>query len=172
MLAPMKQLFFATVLGMMLSSCGSDPVARPFLAQPLDSKPTPVAVKPSDPPKKAFAGKVTFAGLSNQELSRFRIIPENGTTLTIPDTRSYDQVDGFWWQGSGKGEWFKIPDHSEAWVGEAPEKHDGTAHRDHLKIYYRKSLLGGLARAIGGGLEHPDWVSDQGPTKSPVPSPW
>lgn len=170
----MKSIWMILVLGGFLVSCGSGPVARPFVAQPVPKgKSTPPKPKPipKDPPRKASAGKVTFAGLASSQLFQIRIIPENGSTLAIPGIRSYDQVDGFWFGGS-PDKWFKIPDHSEAWIGIAPEKYDGTAHRGSLKIYYRSSPLVRLAGAIRGGVKHPAWVRDSGQTKSPVPSPF
>ena len=177
MLRVMKSIWMMLVLGSFLVSCSSDPVARPFVAQraskkkPVLSKPKAIPAKPKDPPRKASAGKVTFAGLASSRLSQIRVIPENGSTLEIPGIRSYDQVDGFWFRGL-PDEWFKIPDHSEAWVGMAPEKYDGSAHRGGLKIYYRSSPLVGLVGAIRGGVKHPAWVRDSGQTKSPVPSPF
>jgi len=176
MLLAMKSVWVMLVLGSFLVSCGSDPVARPFVAHPASKKPVspkPAAIPaaPKDHPRKAYAGKVTFNGLASGPLFHIRIIPENGSTLEIPGMRSYDQVDGFWFRGSSD-EWFKIPDHSEAWVGNAPEKYDGTAHRGGLMIYYRSSPLVGLVGAIRGGVKHPAWVKDADQTKSPVPSPF
>ncbi|HCN81264.1 MAG TPA: hypothetical protein DIS80_09030, partial [Verrucomicrobiales bacterium] len=70
-----------------------------------------------DPKKKAFSGRVTFRGLTKSQLSQIRVIPESGSCLIEPYNKSYDQVDGLWVMGTQGNEWFKIPDHSEAWVG-------------------------------------------------------
>lgn len=172
MVCPMKRFLIPLLLGLALASCSSDPVARPFVAQPIaKKKPEPAPVKPKDAPRKVFAGKVTFQGVPQKLRSQIKIIPENGSALTIPENQVYDQVDGFWYQGVG-GQWFKIPDHSEAWVGEAPGEYEGTADRDDLKIYYRGSTFGGLVGTLRGGVKGPAWVPDSGDTKSPVPSPF
>jgi len=165
--------------------CGSGPVAQPFVAKANQKDEAKVVVKsevkkrkeniqPNQSKKKLLAGKVTFAKLSEKELSDFRVIPETGKTLLTPKNQSYEQVDGFWWKGMKGGEWFKIPGSSEVWVGkgEAPEGFEGTAHQGDLKIHYRSN---GLVKVVGflkQGVKRPSWVANQGRTQSPVPSPW
>lgn len=163
MLLAMRSVLMLLVLGVSLVACGSDPLPRPFVAQPTQ--------KSSRPPEKAFAGKVTFTGLSSQQLFQIRLIPESGSSLAMPGIQTYSQVDGFWFQGE-PDEWFKIPDRSEVWVGRAPEKYDGTAHRGGLEIYYRSSFLTEVAGVIRRSKKHPAWVRDEGQTKSPVASPF
>ncbi len=121
-----------------------------------------------------MVGKVTFRGLTRDELGAFRVIPESGRTLIVPKNQTYDQVDGFWWRGSVPGEWFKIPDSSEAWIGKAPapEKFDGTAHRGELHVFYRSNPLVHFVGLMKNGVKHPGWVPDAGQTRSPVSSPW
>ena len=91
--------------------------------------------------RKAFSGRVTFRDLTKLQLSQIRVIPESGSSLIEPCNESYDQVDGLWVMGTQGNEWFKIPDHSEAWVGEEPAQFEGTAHLRSLKIYYRSSPI-------------------------------
>jgi hypothetical protein len=122
--------------------------------------------------KKAFSGRVTFQGLTNSQLSQIRVIPEIGSCLIEPCNESYDQVDGLWVMGTQGDEWFKIPDHSEAWVGEEPRDFEGTAHFRSLKIYYRSSPILHFVGAMRNGLKNPGWVSNSGSTRSPLPSPW
>jgi|GEM_PF-785650 hypothetical protein len=122
--------------------------------------------------KKAFSGRVTFQGLTDFQLSQIRVIPESGSLLIEPSNESYDQVDGLWVMGAQSDKWFKIPDHSEAWVGKEPINFEGTAHLRFLKIYYRSSPILHFAGAMRKGLKNPGWVSNFGLTKSPVPAPW
>lgn len=187
----MRLICLSALLGLFLVSCGSDPVARPFVVETeKKSKAKPKAkpkvkeeAKPGvqtkaepkvKPKKKALAGKVTFHNLTREELDAFRVIPESGEKLIVPNNRTYDQVDGFWWRGASVGEWFKIPDSSEAWIGKAkdPVKFDGTAHRDGLQVFYRSNPLVHFVGMMRNGVKHPSWVRDAGQTKSPVPSPW
>lgn len=170
-------------------SCGSNPVARPFAAQPVKKKePAKAKAAPeeraeqkqkaetdrAEPKKKALAGKVTFQNLSQEELAAFRVIPETGTKLIAPKNTTYNQVDGFWWRGSKPNEWFKIPDSSAAWVGngEAPADFDRIAHREDLRVHYRSSALLQFVGTMKNGMKEPGWVSDAGRTKCQVPSPW
>ena len=125
-----------------------------------------------DRKKKAFSGRVTFRGLTKLQLSQIRVIPESGSCLIEPNNQSYDQVDGLWVMGTQGNEWFKIPDHSEAWVGEEPAKFEGTAHLRSLKIYYRSSPILHFVGAMRNWLKNPGWVSDSGSTKSPLSAPW
>jgi hypothetical protein len=122
--------------------------------------------------RKAFSGRVTLQGLTGSQLSQIRVIPESGSCLIEPSNKSYDQVDGLWVMGAQGNKWFKIPDHSEAWVGEAPRKFEGTAHLLSLRIYYRSSPILHFVGAIRKGLKNPGWVSNSGSTRSPLPSPW
>ena len=122
--------------------------------------------------RKAFSGRVTFQGLTDLQLSQIRVIPESGSLLIEPSNESYDQVDGLWVMGAQADKWFKIPDHSEAWVGKEPIKFEGIAHLRFLKIYYRSSPILHFAGAMRNGLKNPGWVRDSGLTKSPVSSPW
>lgn len=179
----MKSIIAANCLLLALVSCGSGPISRPFVVEipakvvneqkkPKLPKVKSPAEEKSEPKKKAFAGRVTFQGLTSSQLGKIRIIPEAGSELMIPMMQSYDQVDGLWVMGAKVNEWFKIPDYSEAWVGKSPEKFDGTAHLGDLKIYYRNSPVLRLVGAMKKGLKHPAWVPDSGATKSPVPSPW
>ena len=175
----MKLIITASCLLFALVSCGSDPVSRPFVpgaptpVRKLTAKPEGSKIQtPVEAKKKAFAGKVTFEGLTSSQLFQIRIIPEAGSELTMPGNHSYDQVDGLWVMGAKPNEWFKIPDYSEAWVGKAPREFDGVAHLGALKIYYRSSPVLRFVGAMKKGLKHPAWVPDAGATKSPVPSPW
>ncbi len=146
-----------------LTSCGSEPISQPFLAKPLKAK-----------NKKIFAGRLTFSGLSEEELSAFRVIPEKGKALIQPENRHYPQVDGFWWKGAEKGEWFKIPGSSAAWIGkgEAPFKFTELVEQNGLQVHIRSNVLVKFVGAVGNGVRKPGWVKDEGETKSPVPSPW
>lgn len=176
----MKSIFAANGLLLVLISCGSDPVSRPFVV----GSPETITKNPGPRPdqemiegpvasnKKSFAGRVTFQGLTSAQLSRIRVIPESGSELIMPGNQRYDQVDGIWVMGAGPGEWFKIPNYSEAWVGKKPDKFEGTAHLGALKIYHRSSPVLRLVGAMKQGIMHPSWLPDSGATKSPVPSPW
>ena len=105
-----KWFFRSAFLNLFCVSCGSDSVARLFVAQSEMKKP-----KSKSEPKvkpEAMAGKVAFQDLSRQELEVFRVIPESGGKLLVSKNQSYGQVDGFWWRGSKPGEWnskFRIP---------------------------------------------------------------
>ena len=113
---------------------------------------------------------MTFAGLTPAELASIRVIPESGKELFQPENKSYPQVDGFWWKGE-PARWFKIPDLSEAWVGEAPPKYDGEAHRGGLRIYHASPGLLGMIDRLSGRALRPAWVPDAGQTRSPVERP-
>ncbi|MDB4776708.1 hypothetical protein OAG25_03795, partial [Akkermansiaceae bacterium] len=94
-----------------LVSCGWDSESKPSKTGSL------AGTEAGFRKKKAFSGRVTFQGLTNSQLSQIRVIPESGSCLIEPCNESYDQVDGLWVMGTQGDEWFKIPDHSEAWVG-------------------------------------------------------
>ena len=168
----MRLIFAANCLLFVLVSCGSDPVSRPFLAKAPSKNKQPKVEASVASKKKAFAGQVTFEEVAGSQLEKIRVIPESGRELIMPSNQTYDQVDGLWVMGATPGEWFKIPDYSEAWVGKQPEKFDGTAHLGSLKIYYRSSPVLRLVGAMKRGLKHPAWVPDSGVTKSLVASPW
>jgi len=135
------------------------------------SEPVKAEIKIPLPKKKALAGKVTFAGLTGEELAEIRVIPETGTEVFVPENRKYDQVDGLWWQGD-RERWLKIPDHGEVWIGEAPKEFDGETMLGESKLYYRSESFWALANAMRGGVKGPGWVADAGGTKSPVGWPW
>jgi hypothetical protein len=152
-----------------LSESGSSALVRKFSGETQSMKADGGAESRK---KKAFSGRVTFQGLTDLQLSQIRVIPESGSLLIEPSNESYDQVDGLWVMGAQADKWFKIPDHSEAWVGKEPIKFEGIAHLRFLKIYYRSSPILHFAGAMRNGLKNPGWVRDSGLTKSPVSSPW
>jgi hypothetical protein len=119
-------------LGFLVVSCASVHEEEVAEFRTVENRPV---VKKSSPPKsgKQTAGRVTFAGLSQSDLASFRVIPEEGKRLFQPENKSYFQVDGFWWKGE-QDRWFKIPDLSEAWVGEGPPVYQGESHRGPLRI--------------------------------------
>jgi len=124
------------------------------------------------PVQKSRAGKVTFSGLSEAQLGRIRVIPENGRLLEIPTNRTYDQVDGFWWEGEARL-WFKIPDYSEVWVGESsPKKYVKLPKRGGLPVAVRNLGIASWVRLAMGKVGKPGWYPDAGTTRSPVSSPW
>lgn len=169
MLHAVKMVTVGLLMAGFASSCGSDPIARPFQAKEqlvTQDRPAP----PSKTPRKARAGKVTFAGLSETELDSIRVILEAGSTLFRPANTTYDQVDGFWWRGEEE-QWFKIPDLSEAWVGKAPKKYDRDASRGDLKVFAKSGWLPGMLEALDFVSTGPAWVPDAGQTKSPIPRP-
>ncbi len=174
---------FSFLIALFLVSCGSAPVSQPFRAPGLREQITaPVilapdlesSVKTKAPAskKKILAGTVTFAGLTVAELADFRVIPESGKGLITPENKSYDEVDGLWWKGAKVGTWFKIPGSSEAWVGDRPEGFDGIAEHRDLGIYYRSNALVKLVGFVKKGVNHPNWVQNEGRTLSPIESPW
>ncbi|MBM3235932.1 DUF4157 domain-containing protein [Candidatus Poribacteria bacterium] len=60
------------------------------------------------------AGEVRFEECSEQDLSDFAVIPEDGTTTFTPSNGVWHDTDGFWWRyHTPKTEWFKIPDDCE-----------------------------------------------------------
>jgi hypothetical protein len=60
------------------------------------------------------AGEVRFNDCSEQDLSDFAVIPEEGTTTFTPSNGVWHETDGFWWRHhSPKTEWFKISDDCE-----------------------------------------------------------
>lgn len=122
--------------------------------------------------KKSGAGKVTFAGLSTEQLNRIRVIPEKGRILITPGNQLYAQVDGFWWKGEA-GEWFKIPDYSEAWVGKnPPEEFVSLPEKEGLPVAVRNLGVPSWVRLAMGKVGEPGWYPDDGATRSPVSSPW
>lgn len=158
----MKNLVVSNCLLLTLVSCGSDPILQPFAEK----------FSTAGHKNKAFAGRVIFQDLTSSQLSEIRVIRETGSGLIKPINKSYDQVDGLWVMQAKSDVWFKIPDHSQAWVGEPPANFDGTAHLGGLKIYYRSSPVLRLVGTINQSLKSPSWVVNSGATKSPVPSPW
>ena len=163
-----------------LVSCGWDSESQPFEVESLpkvnqfsrERHQAKVESATELRKKKAFSGRVTFRGLTSLQLSQIRIIPESGSCLIEPNNKSYNQVDGLWVMAAKANEWFKIPDYSEAWVGEEPSEFEGTAHLGSLKIYYRSSPVLRVVGAMRHGLKNPVWVTNAGATMSPVPSPW
>jgi|GEM_PF-1517398 len=134
-------------------------------------KPVKVEVKTPLLTKKVLAGRLTLVGLSEEELSEIRVIPETGRVIFVPVNRRYDQVDGLWWKGD-RERWLKIPDHGEVWIGRAPKGFDGETKLGKVQVFYRSQPLWALANAMRGGVKGPGWVSDAGRTKSPVGWPW
>ena len=124
-----------------------------------------------EPKRKVLAGKVTFVGLTEEELSKIRVIPETGTAVFVPGNHRYDQVDGLWWMGD-RSRWLKIPDHGEVWVGGKPERFDGETSLGRATVYFRSQPLWALANAMRGGVKGPGWLPDGGRTKSPAGWPW
>ena len=147
------------LLPLLIVSCAREVVVSP--------EPEPVSSV-----KKSNAGKVTFAGLTENQLSRIRVIPEGGRKLITPINQVYDQVDGFWWEGEPKM-WFKIPDYSEVWVGESsPEEFTSLPERDGLLVAVRNLGIPSWVRLAMGKVGEPGWYPDAGTTRSPVSSPW
>ncbi len=166
----------------MLVSCGSEPVAQPFLAKPLKAgKEVEKKVGKEREEKqklvkkeKLLAGQLSFHGLSEAELANFRVIPERGKKLLRAENKTFEQVDGFWWKGSGPAEWFKIPGTSSAWVGkgEVPKKYTAKVERAGLTVHTRSNGLVKLVGALRKGVKRPGWVKNVGETKCPAAWPW
>lgn len=148
---------------LVLVGCSSEPFSQCSVAQ---------VVRVQD--EKVFSGKLTFQGLCEEELAKFRVIPETGKDLIQPTNKTYLQVDGFWWKGRRTGEWFKIPGSGAAWIGkgDAPQKFTQAVEQDGLKIHTRSHLLVKLIGIFRDGVKRPNWVKNEGATRCPVPSPW
>lgn len=120
--------------------------------------------------KKALTGKVTFAGWSAEELADFRVLPESGRETFIPKNQHYPAIDGLWWRGDAQ-RWFKIPDHTTAWVlaGEQkpPVTADGISPNGELMIYWK--TIPGLS-FLSGRL--PGWFPNTGDVKIGVAYPF
>lgn len=156
-----KWLVVGIVAGLLVS-CGGVP-SKSVRTEEMVSSPGPGKTK-------ASAGQVTFSGLTGRQLASIRVIPEEGRRLFQPENASYPQVDGFWWQGDSES-WFKIPDFSEAWVGDRPSRFDGQAHRGELRIYFTRPAALGLMGRWSRRVLQPAWVPDGGATRSPVGRP-
>ncbi|MGE9266459.1 MAG: hypothetical protein ACQKBY_00060 [Verrucomicrobiales bacterium] len=169
--------------------------AGPYPARPTMVPPAPgqvyatpqVPVTPSRPSvrvrepgavggeKKWLAGAVTFRGLTEGQLAALRVIPEGSTEIFQPRNGRYTQVDGFWWRGDPVN-WYKIPDHAEAWVvgpqGVAPSQHEGVDQRQGFAVY-RKALPGlGAASALRGGVSEAGFYPRRGRTMIGVAYPF
>jgi hypothetical protein len=136
-----------------------------------------VVVFPEDdiPRAKLLRGKVTFAGFTKEGLDDFRVIPEEGRKVIIPENRKYPAVDGFWWRGD-RAKWFKIPDHAEAWVvsgsGEKPARFDSSVAREHFSVFW-KTLPGlGWASRLRGGVSEPGFYPNAGRSRIGVAWPF
>ena len=122
--------------------------------------------------EKSGAGRLVIAGLSSEQLKRIRVIPEAGGRLISPANQRYPQVDGFWWEGK-REEWFKIPDYSEAWVGERPPSgFRKLPENDGFQVAVRNIAIPAWVRLAMGKVGEPGWYPDAGATRSPVSSPW
>ena len=132
----------------------------------------PRVQEPVPTARKAGAGRVTFAGLSIEQLSGIRVIPESGSPLLSAANQLYPQVDGFWWRGRPEV-WFKIPDFSEAWVGEDPPAGFETlVAQGGLPVAIRNRSIPSWVRKAMGKVGEPGWYPDAGATRSPLSSPW
>jgi hypothetical protein len=136
-----------------------------------------VAVFPENgiPRRKLLTGKVTFAGFTKEGLADFRVIPEEGKKVIVPENKKYLAVDGFWWRGD-RAKWFKIPDHAEAWVvsgsGEKPARFDSSVTRENFSVFW-KTLPGlGWASSLRGGVSEPGFYPNVGPSRIGVAWPF
>lgn len=166
--------FLALVL---LASCASEPLANdgwvdapaPPVAIPTPQLPEKISA-PETKSKKPLTGKVTFIGLSAEALEMFRVIPESGTQTFIPKNQHYGAVDGFWWSGDDQ-RWFKIPDHTVAWViaGEAepPVPTSGVSRKSDFTIHWK--TIPGLTFFSG---RSPGWFPNSGNTQIGVANPF
>jgi len=124
--------------------------------------------------RKIMTGAVTFRGLNSADLNDFRVIPESGRVSFTPRNQHYSKVDGFWWRGDRK-QWFKIPDHGEAWVLKAgqspPQSSDGSVRKGELEIFWRSNPA---LRWVGmmGGVPEPGFYPKAGRTNIGVPYPF
>ena len=122
-----------------------------------------------------LTGKLTFAGFTKEGLADFRVIPEEGRKVIVPENKKYPAVDGFWWRGD-RAKWFKIPDHAEAWVvsgsGEKPARFDSSVTREHFSVFW-KTLPGlGWASSLRGGVSEPGFYLNAGPSRIGVAWPF
>lgn len=136
-----------------------------------------VAVFPEDDiiKRNFLTGKLTFAGFTKEGLADFRVIPEEGRKVIVPENKKYPAVDGFWWRGD-RAKWFKIPDHAEAWVvsgsGEKPARFDSSVTRGHFSVFW-KTLPGlGWASSLRGGVSEPGFYLNAGPSRIGVAWPF
>ena len=159
------------LFSLLLTSCARELVSSPEPESILKSRPREKSV---DVPgaEKSRAGKLIIAGLSPEQLDRIRVIPESGGYLINPLNQTYPHVDGFWWKGRAR-EWFKIPDYSEAWVGEnPPESFKRLPESDGFIVAVRNNAIPSWVRLAMGKVGEPGWCPDEGATRSPVSSPW
>ena len=99
-----------------------------------------------------------FAGFSPEELQAFRVIPEEGGQLFVPQPGvRIENVDGFWWSESRR--WFKIPDHCHTEITKSP---DGLRSSPACKEF------GARIQRMRGQLAEPGWVNDAGSTSHPT----
>ena len=136
-----------------------------------------VAVFPEDDiiGRNFLTGKLTFAGFTKEGLADFRVIPEEGRKVIVPENKKYPAVDGFWWRGD-RAKWFKIPDHAEAWVvsgsGEKPARFDSSVTREHFSVFW-KTLPGlGWASSLRGGVSEPGFYLNAGTSRIGVAWPF
>lgn len=65
-------------------------------------------------------GQVRFEGFTDDQLSDFAVIPENGRRTRTPENGVWYDSDGFWMKGRACTEWFKVPSHCDATIRPGP----------------------------------------------------
>ena len=117
--------------------------------------------------EKWLSGAVSFRGLTDGQLAGFAVIPEGSNDIFQPKNGRYTHVDGFWWRGDPVN-WYKIPDHAEAWVvgldAVQPTTFDGVDKRSGFSVF-RKALPGvGVASVLRGGVKEAGFHPRSGST--------
>ena len=125
------------------------------LARAVPSKPSKGAGKAESTKPKEGApspGMVRFGGCTAAQISRYRILPENGDEMFVPAVHVWYSADGVWdSQRPNLKEWFKIPDHCVSELTCAPGG------------FVSASACGDVGSAIQdfrGEPRRPEWVTD------------
>ena len=109
---------------------------------------------------------MTFRGFTPEALADFRIVPENGTTLSMASNGTHASIDGFWWRHSRL--WFKIPDHCSVVVTAAPTPEQPSA----FTTTHDCDALGTQIQKLRGLPHKPGFYIDEGNTGHGTDYPW
>ena len=118
-------------------------------------------------PSFGGGGAVEFRGFTAAALQDFRLIPEKGADLAVPQNQLYKGVDGFWWKPQ-RGMWFKIPNHCSVVVMAAPDAVTPSAFTTTTE----KGSVGTGLQVLRGRPVEPAFYPDAGKTAHPTDYPF
>ncbi|MEZ5328717.1 MAG: hypothetical protein R3F19_27035 [Verrucomicrobiales bacterium] len=112
-------------------------------------------------------GTVEFRGFNSAALQDFRVIPEDGAELFIPQNQVYGAVDGFWWRPQ-RGLWFKIPNHCSVVIKAASDP----VIRSAFTTSSETGKVGAGLQMLRGKAIEPRFYPDAGATAHPTDYPF